>query len=114
MNAQVTLLTHFSQRYPKIPLLSSTASNGICYAFDLMRVSFSDLSFVHHLMELLPLLFKDDEEEEEDNDEEETQQQQNGKNKQQTSTTTSSSSSSASSSSLATQPRKKSKTEKEK
>ena len=39
MNAKFTLLTHFSQRYMKIPYFKSELSDQVGIAFDNMRVS---------------------------------------------------------------------------
>ncbi|KAF4520499.1 hypothetical protein B566_EDAN004750 [Ephemera danica] len=50
MNAKFTLLTHFSQRYAKIPLFNDKFSGTVGIAFDNMRVSLSQLP-------LLPLLY---------------------------------------------------------
>lgn len=48
MSAWRTVLTHFSQRYPRVPLLDNDvmtklANAGAIVAFDLMRVNFADL-----------------------------------------------------------------------
>ena len=34
-----TLLTHFSQRYPKIPVIDPSFQTSTCIAFDLMTVN---------------------------------------------------------------------------
>ena len=34
-----TLLTHFSQRYPKIPIIDPSFQSSTCIAFDLMTVN---------------------------------------------------------------------------
>ena len=34
-----TLLTHFSQRYPKIPVFDASFASSTCIAFDLMTVN---------------------------------------------------------------------------
>lgn len=39
MNARFIILTHFSQRYPKMPLLPDGVSGKVGIAFDFMRVS---------------------------------------------------------------------------
>ncbi len=57
MNAERILLTHFSQRYPKIPMLhedgaptgAGTHERRVCIAFDCMSVAF-------HRLRWLPLL----------------------------------------------------------
>jgi len=54
-----TLLTHFSQRYPKIPIIAPSFRDSTCIAFDLMTVNLAD---VHRLPTLIPAigrLFKD-------------------------------------------------------
>ncbi len=53
MNAERILLTHFSQRYPKIPTLhedgAGASERRVCIAFDCMSVAF-------HRLRWLPLL----------------------------------------------------------
>jgi ribonuclease Z len=56
MGAWRTILTHFSQRYPRVPLLDDSTMNGLrrnraTIAFDLMRVNFADLA---HIPEVMP------------------------------------------------------------
>ena len=43
MKAKFILLTHFSQRYAKIPIFSANFNDRIGIAFDNMRVSFDRL-----------------------------------------------------------------------
>lgn len=55
MGAWRTVLTHFSQRYPRIPLLDeptmkSLQRNRAAIAFDLMRINFADLAATPHIM----------------------------------------------------------------
>eukprot|EP01113_Clastostelium_recurvatum_P042256 TRINITY_DN6835_c2_g2_i1.p1 TRINITY_DN6835_c2_g2~~TRINITY_DN6835_c2_g2_i1.p1 ORF type:complete len:664 (+),score=198.65 TRINITY_DN6835_c2_g2_i1:98-1993(+) len=84
MGARHTILTHFSQRYPKVPRLASSSSStssgslaavpGLSIAFDLMSVRFSrDLEALPRLLPALTLLFDHEEstkeEEKEDNKE---------------------------------------------
>jgi ribonuclease Z len=52
MGADAILLTHFSQRYPKIPTLE-TEHKKVSVAFDLMSVTWSQL---HQLPSVVPLL----------------------------------------------------------
>lgn len=63
MNAQFTLLTHFSQRYSKMPKLpeSSTAYslNNVGIAFDNMQVSLSQLSLLPLFYPSLGFMFSD-------------------------------------------------------
>lgn len=43
-NAYRTLLTHFSQRYPKIPVIDPSFQKSTCIAFDLMTVNLAGMS----------------------------------------------------------------------
>jgi ribonuclease Z len=56
-----TLLTHFSQRYPKVPMLddSGIGDGGAAVAFDLMSVRLSDLGHLPALLPPLRALFND-------------------------------------------------------
>nr|XP_053646177.1 ribonuclease Z, mitochondrial-like isoform X1 [Cherax quadricarinatus] len=59
MNARYILLTHFSQRYAKVPLLKELpAQVGI--AFDNMKICFKDLPTLHHMYEALVAMFAED------------------------------------------------------
>ena len=60
MAAHCIVLTHFSQRYPKVPTLPSAARIGI--AFDLMAVPFSELPGLPSLLPALPDVFPPDDE----------------------------------------------------
>jgi ribonuclease Z len=69
MDAKFLLLTHFSQRYPKIPPLpmldmessSSTLSRlPIAFAFDYMRVSPGNLLLASKIIDSLRKLYKDE------------------------------------------------------
>ena len=65
-----TLLTHFSQRYPKIPdLRGSYMDERTCIAFDMMHVDFLDLPKLPLLMTPLSALFRDLAEEAEEDEE---------------------------------------------
>jgi ribonuclease Z len=68
-NAKHILLTHFSQRYPKIPpLLSTELEKKVMIAFDLLSLPLNKL-LVPQLMEICPLLMaKDDDVDEEEQD----------------------------------------------
>ena|SRR3990167_5289937 len=64
MNAKYIVLTHFSQRYPKIPVLPSDSSANIGIAFDFMTLR---LNWLDDLVKILPQtqdLFKELEESE--------------------------------------------------
>jgi ribonuclease Z len=47
MRARCTILTHFSQRFPRVPALEEAASVGV--AFDFMTVRASDMPHLHRL-----------------------------------------------------------------
>ncbi|KAG0614312.1 hypothetical protein M758_6G167300 [Ceratodon purpureus] len=55
-----TILTHFSQRYPKIPVFDDSYTDRTCIAFDMMSVNLADLPLLPSLLPALKLLFKDD------------------------------------------------------
>lgn len=54
------ILTHFSQRYPKIPVFDESYMDRTCIAFDLMTVNLADLPFVPKINPFLKLLFKNE------------------------------------------------------
>lgn len=63
------ILTHFSQRYPKIPVLDETHMDKTCVAFDLMTVNLADLPVLPKVFPYLKVLFRNEmavEEEESD------------------------------------------------
>ncbi len=72
MNAKHTLLTHISQRYPKLPKSSShhiTSQLGepaVGLAFDLMSVRVGEMWRMAYYMEAIDRLFADEEEDEGD------------------------------------------------
>lgn len=55
-----TILTHFSQRYPKIPVFDESYTDRTCIAFDMMSVNLADLPVLPKLLPALKLLFRDD------------------------------------------------------
>lgn len=57
MGAKFTLLTHFSQRYPKIPVFSQESSHGVGVAFDNMQVDPSRLDHLPLFIPALKLMF---------------------------------------------------------
>ncbi|EIE21088.1 Metallo-hydrolase/oxidoreductase, partial [Coccomyxa subellipsoidea C-169] len=59
-----TLLSHFSQRYPKIPTIDASFAASTCIAFDLMSVNLQDLPTLPAVVPALQLLFQDSEKEE--------------------------------------------------
>ncbi|KGN45397.1 tRNase Z TRZ3, mitochondrial [Cucumis sativus] len=54
------ILTHFSQRYPKIPVVDEKHMHKTCIAFDLMSVNVADLSVLPKVLPYLTLLFRDE------------------------------------------------------
>ncbi|KAM7475988.1 hypothetical protein LguiB_023231 [Lonicera macranthoides] len=54
------ILTHFSQRYPKIPVFDETHMYNTCIAFDLMSVNLADLHVLPKVLPYLKLLFKNE------------------------------------------------------
>lgn len=54
------VLTHFSQRYPKIPIFDGTHMHKTCIAFDLMSVNIADLPMLPRFLPYLKLLFKNE------------------------------------------------------
>ena len=56
------ILTHFSQRYPKIPVVEDAQmhNNTACIAFDLMSINMADLPLLPHLLPYLKLLFRNE------------------------------------------------------
>lgn len=57
MNAKYTLLTHFSQRYAKIPRIEGAINKNVGIAFDNMEVTSVDLKYLHVLYPTLKVLF---------------------------------------------------------
>ena len=65
MNAEFILLTHFSQRYPKIPILKNNLlSSQTAYAFDHMEITLNDIPKFCELIPSLNAIFS----QENDND----------------------------------------------
>lgn len=54
------ILTHFSQRYPKIPVFDESYMHKTCIAFDMMSVNFADLHVLPTVLPYLKLLFKNE------------------------------------------------------
>ncbi|KAL5822801.1 hypothetical protein ACOSQ4_020701 [Xanthoceras sorbifolium] len=54
------ILTHFSQRYPKIPVFDDKHMHKACIAFDMMSINLADLPVIPKALPYLKLLFKDD------------------------------------------------------
>lgn len=59
-NAYRIILTHFSQRYPKIPVFSETHMQKTCIAFDMMSVNLADLPVLPKVLPYLTLLFRNE------------------------------------------------------
>lgn len=67
MNAQYILLTHFSQRYPKVPNFQD--DNGrIAISFDLMQSTIGDLYKSSKYLKAIKVLYSEDSEEAKDYD----------------------------------------------
>lgn len=54
------ILTHFSQRYPKIPVFDESHMHKTCIAFDLMSVNLADLPVLPKVIPYLKLLFRNE------------------------------------------------------
>ncbi|KAJ3702903.1 hypothetical protein LUZ61_006608 [Rhynchospora tenuis] len=54
------ILTHFSQRYPKIPVVDEVNIDKTCIAFDLMSVNLADLPALPKVLPYLKRLFRND------------------------------------------------------
>ncbi|KAK6125070.1 hypothetical protein DH2020_041186 [Rehmannia glutinosa] len=54
------ILTHFSQRYPKIPVFDESHTHNTCIAFDLMSVNLADVHVLPKVLPHLKLLFRDE------------------------------------------------------
>ncbi|KAF5739168.1 zinc phosphodiesterase ELAC protein 2 [Tripterygium wilfordii] len=54
------ILTHFSQRYPKIPVFDDTHMHKTCIAFDMMSVNIADLPLVPKILPYIKLLFRNE------------------------------------------------------
>ncbi|PHT46901.1 hypothetical protein CQW23_16059 [Capsicum baccatum] len=52
------ILTHFIQRYPKVPALDEVSMQTTCIAFDLMSVNLADLPVLPKVLPYLKLLFR--------------------------------------------------------
>ncbi|KAL2928415.1 tRNAse Z TRZ4 mitochondrial [Bienertia sinuspersici] len=52
------ILTHFSQRYPKIPVFEDAHMHNTCIGFDMMSVNMADLHVLPKVLPHLKLLFK--------------------------------------------------------
>lgn len=57
MNAEFILLTHFSQRYAKIPRIEQRPVNNVGIAFDNMEIVPSDFPNLGHFYSTLKLMF---------------------------------------------------------
>ncbi|XWS20248.1 hypothetical protein CRYUN_Cryun31cG0084000 [Craigia yunnanensis] len=54
------ILTHFSQRYPKIPVFDETQMHTTCIAFDMMSINIADLPVLPKVLPYLKLLFRNE------------------------------------------------------
>jgi len=60
MKSQYTILTHFSQRYAKIPLFNENFHNHVGCAFDNMTVGANEMYILPLLIPTLKCLFADE------------------------------------------------------
>lgn len=60
MGAERIILTHFSQRYPKVPVFDACFSEQTSIAFDLMRVPFNQLQQLPRLTAAYQELFPEE------------------------------------------------------
>ncbi|XP_049849537.1 uncharacterized protein LOC126319882 [Schistocerca gregaria] len=60
MKAEYLIMTHFSQRYPKIPILAQEGQEKIGIAFDLMKVRMSTIACLPGLLSELRRIFEED------------------------------------------------------
>jgi ribonuclease Z len=61
MSARTCVLTHFSQRYPAMPVLPDTLAGRVAVSFDLMSVSFDHISWASESIPTLKELFPPEE-----------------------------------------------------
>lgn len=59
-NAYRTILTHFSQRYPKIPVIDKTFTSSTCIAFDLMTFNLCNLEWLPKVVPDVAARFESD------------------------------------------------------
>ena len=55
MNAKYIILTHFSQRYPKLPVFSNEAFGNVAFAFDYLSTTYENLP---ELCQVCPKIFQ--------------------------------------------------------
>ncbi len=55
-----TLLTHFSTRYPKVPVLKAASSSSVGVGFDLMSINLADVAWLPQLVPVLDILFREE------------------------------------------------------
>ena len=76
-----TILTHFSQRYPKVPVFDGTYTARTAIAFDLMRVDFKALPRLPSLLPAVRTLFPDADADAEEEKEKEKEKEEDGERK---------------------------------
>ena len=60
MKAKFILLTHFSQRYPKLPMFDKDYNYPIGLAFDFMKVKLCEVNILSNMIAPLKTIFEDD------------------------------------------------------
>ena len=56
----IGLFSHFSQRYPKIPVIDESHMHNTCIAFDLMSINMADLQVLPRVLTYFKTLFRDE------------------------------------------------------
>ncbi|GAV77562.1 Lactamase_B_2 domain-containing protein/Lactamase_B_4 domain-containing protein [Cephalotus follicularis] len=54
------ILTHFSQRYPKVPVFDEKHMHKTCIAFDMMSINIADLPVLPKILPYIKLLFRNE------------------------------------------------------
>jgi ribonuclease Z len=59
MNARYMIMTHFSQRYAKIPRMENDVDKNVAIAFDNMELTLNDFPMLHLLYPPLKVMFQE-------------------------------------------------------
>lgn len=62
MNAKYTIFTHFSGRYPRLPIMTNESAIDAGIAFDYMKIPFSRMNTLSKTIPVLKLAFREHEE----------------------------------------------------
>ncbi|XP_065832399.1 zinc phosphodiesterase ELAC protein 2-like isoform X2 [Oscarella lobularis] len=66
MNTKMLILTHFSLRYPKFPVISKSFTSKTALAYDLMKLKLKDVDYIARLVPAIELVFKEEQDDQED------------------------------------------------